>query len=77
VSDMKLWLLIRKQGRPVYDVCNGFVIRAETEERARTIASQNCGDEGPVAWLESAVSSCAEIQKGECEGVVLMDFNAG
>jgi hypothetical protein len=48
---MKLWLLRPIEGlendpwEPWYDKVFGFVIRAETEERAREIANENGRDE--------------------------------
>ena len=48
---MKLWLLRPIEGlendpwEPWYDKAFGFVIRAETEKRAREIANENGGNE--------------------------------
>jgi hypothetical protein len=74
---MKLWLLKRFTETPVYDVNNGFVIRAETENAARDIASQQRGDEGPETWTDIGLSTCEELTADGEIGVVLRDFNAG
>lgn len=86
---MKLWLL-----RPLpddledtpwdgrYDMVHGFVIRAETEARAREIATANGGDEirdvkfGTEAW-SAKWSSCVPLADAGDEGIVLTDFLSG
>ncbi len=74
---MKLWILKRLTDRPEWDVNNGFVIRAETENAARGIASQQRGDEGPGTWIDTGLSTCEELTADGEIGVVLTDFNAG
>jgi hypothetical protein len=75
---MKLWILKRLTDRPQFDVNDGFVIRAETAEDARVIASQQRGgDEGARTWLEPERSSCCELTADGPPEVVLTDFNAG
>jgi hypothetical protein len=74
---MKLWILKRLTDRPEWDVNNGFVIRAETAEAARVLASQERGDEGSRTWLEPEFSSCVELTADGHSEVVLRDFNAG
>lgn len=79
---MKLWILKRtswKRSRNVCDEAIGFVIRAETEEKARRIASSSractmgCDD----VWTSTKKSSCKEItQEGEPE-IILMDVLEG
>lgn len=77
---MKLWLLERNgliQGMPIWDCNNGFVIRAETEQHAREIASQQRGDEGSATWLDPQRASCRELTGDGPQEVILRDFNAG
>ena len=77
---MKLYLLERNAFQPamvIYDCNNGFVIRADTEQRAREIASQQQGDEGRSTWLDPKLSSCRELSADGPEQVVIRDFNAG
>lgn len=84
---MKLWLL-----RPCkeyedgtgpwidkWDVTFGFVIRAETEKRAREPADSDAGDEnrrGRTPWLNDWDSTCIELTPTNKEGIVIRDFNA-
>jgi hypothetical protein len=75
---MRLWLLVRLGDyRPCYDANNGFVIRAETAERARALAVCEAADEGPEVWRNPTLSSCEPLEQDGVERVVLIDFNAG
>lgn len=74
---MKLYILKRLIGRPVYDANNGFVIRAHDAADARRMASENNGDEGAATWLDPDLSTCAELTDDGERGVILQDFNAG
>ena len=77
---MKLWLLKPIKGsdywRPWYDKAFGFVIRAETEQRAREWADSNAGDENRKGhpWLNSEHSTCIELTIDGPEEMVLRDF---
>ncbi len=87
---MKLWLLrpIRQDGDawdPWYDKSFGFVVRADTEERAREVANSNGGDEtGPAKvdiyrtggdpWLDPKQSTCEELTADGDECMVIQDF---
>jgi len=83
---MKLWLLrpattrtTRKNSPwdPWYDKSFGFVIRAETEEKARAIADDNAGDENHDAkhpWLKSSQSICEELLLDGEEDLIMKDF---
>lgn len=74
---MKLWLLKRESKfGPMYDVNNGFVIRAESEAQARNIASDHHGDEGIGFWLTDK-ATCEELLPEGDVGIILQDFNAG
>ena len=64
---MKLWILrpvdeAAAPWRAYYHRMFGFVVRARTEDSARTVAAHHCGDEGPDAWLSSRSSTCVELQ---------------
>lgn len=75
---MKLWLLCRHEDEPTWDVADGFVVRAETEEQARAIAAKRAGDEGSQVWLRySAGSTCEELTADGEPGIILRDYNAG
>lgn len=74
---MRLWLLKRRLDRPEYDAADGFVIRAEDEFHARAWAAANAGDEKPITWTESALSTCDPLEQDGKSGVILIDFNAG
>jgi hypothetical protein len=79
---MKLWLL-----KPIdpnvawadnlWDVSVGFVIRAETEDRARALAAEHCGDEGSGVWIDPLETKCGELLIDGPEHVILQDFKAG
>lgn len=82
---MKLWLLRpvtdkSKKGDPWdpwYDKAFGFVVRAETEEKARRIADDNAGDENYDAkhpWLSSRYSICEELSSEGKEDLIMKDF---
>ena len=80
---MKLWILrpITKKRNspwdPWYDKSFGFVIRAETEEKARKIADENAGDENHDAkhpWLNSLYSNCKELLSDGKESLIMKDF---
>lgn len=52
----------------------GFVIRAESEDKARAVAAANCGDEGPDCWTDPLCSTCELVEPDGPEGVILRDF---
>ena len=85
---MKLWLLrpSEKLSRddspwvPWYDKTFGFVVRAETEEKARIIAQSNAGMEeyaagGPV-WINEEYSTCIELLPVGEPGMIIEDHSA-
>jgi hypothetical protein len=72
---MKLYL-IERTGNIGYDEYIGFVIAAENEAEARTIAAYNSGDEGAEIWKTAPIRCIADVT-GETPGVVLESFNAG
>jgi hypothetical protein len=74
----KLWIVEREgKQEPIYDAAHGFIIRAETEEDARIIASENHGDEGPDCWLDVTRSDVRELLADGVPGVVMTDFCNG
>ena len=81
---MKLWLLdsLHVKGSPTwsrYDVCDGFMVRAETEQQAREIAKEATAgeswDENP--WLNPALTSCEQVFIDGEPGIVMSSFRAG
>lgn len=84
---MKLWLLRpistekNSPWEPWYDKAFGFVVRAETELRARKIAQEEGGDECGwtmdfPAWTDRRYSTCFELDESGDEGVVMKDFRS-
>ena len=71
---------------PWYDKAFGFIVRAETEERAREIANENAGDENnerigidkhiKTPWLNPRYSTCGELMPDGMEGLIMGDFHA-
>ena len=80
---MKLWILTPNVSggpwKPWYDKAFGFVVRAETDEDARSMAQADGGDEtrnGVPAWTDSKLSSCEEISAYGSREVVMRDFRS-
>jgi hypothetical protein len=86
---MKLWLLRPIDGldekrdpwSPWYDKVFGFVIRAESEMRARELATaKQAGEAGKVwaknPWLDPAFSTCVALSDDGAEEIVMVDFAA-
>lgn len=75
---------------PRYDCTFGVVVRAKTEWEARTFADKEGGNEqhqtgGPIdyspsfhayVWLDSALTTCVELDPDGEPGVVMVDFHA-
>lgn len=85
---MKLWLLRpanENDRRWGYDCNYGFVIRAETEQRAREMANAQGADENGLCqvhknlavWLDPEATSCTEVTVDGPEATIIVDFNAG
>lgn len=76
---MKLWILKPRDENggpwmPWYDKVFGFVVRSKTEEGARALASKDHRDEGKDAWLDSKLSTCAELApEGKAE-IIMRGF---
>lgn len=75
---MKLWILRPIEGQeatywePWYDKCFGAVVRARSEDEARSLL--NPGDEGARAWLDKTASSCVELLPEGEVGLVIEDL---
>ena len=63
---------------PWYDKAFGFVIQAETEERARELAQFIGADEtrypDTLAWTDSELSDCKELIVEGPEHIVISDY---
>lgn len=91
---MKLWLLRPADGlakndnpwEPWYDKAFGFVVRAETEAKARDMAHAGAGDENRgmflgektadtnEPWRNAKYSTCVELTAEGPAEVVMQDF---
>ena len=85
---MKLWLLRPVENlpegddpwEPWYDKAFGFVVRAETEDEARSLAHANAGDEkrnrrsSRQPWLDAKYSTCAELTAEGAAEMVIRDI---
>ena len=86
---MKLWLAKCRENLPIDDdpwdkspfCAFAFVIRAATEQDARTIAHTNGGNENHAGegvtkspWLEDKYATCVELTPDGLEGVVVSDI---
>lgn len=75
---MRLYLLTRT-GRVDYDEAAGFVIRANHEDMARTLATTKAGNEGDM-WLYEQHATCVCIgidYESNAAAIILRDFRAG
>ena len=75
---MKLWELRLNENYYDYDCCLGFIIRAETEEKARKLAHEHgCVENLYIKnpWLDPKSSMCEELIDNGEEKVILRDFN--
>ena len=81
---MKLYILKAKDINDIkydpwnvpYDCYFGFVICAENEKQARSLANARAADEGKV-WDNPKYVSCKELVPSNTPGIVMSDFNAG
>jgi len=72
---MKLWVLERSDTG--YDEALGFVVRAESELEARTLAGEQAGFEGSTAWHNPQDTTCEELSEDGPAEVILRDFLRG
>ena len=78
----KLWLLKPIDSKspgwiPPYDKIFGFVIRAETEEKARRLAQNNGGDETrfqSYPWMNRKESTCVELTPEGDDEIILSSY---
>lgn len=76
---MRLWILKRIPDRDRYDVLLDLVVRAPSEEAARTLAQRQAGDDDyhDDLWLNPKKSSCAVLSARGKSEVIITDFKAG
>ena len=77
---MKLWLLSVGDDEVIawsWGMNYGFVIRAETEGEARTIAETQRSAEQKGVWLDKDATRCEELIAEGKSGIILADFHAG
>ena len=74
---MKLWHVYKTEGQFGYDCSHAFAIRAETAVKARLLAAEAAGDEGPAVWLDAEKTTCNELTPDGISAVIVHDFNAG
>ena len=71
---MKFWLLNNKSEYIELDAYRSFVVRAESEQRARAIIRQkvSSGWRPDLMWpIDETDVSCFEVRLDEPEGIVL------
>jgi hypothetical protein len=69
---------------PWYDKCFGMVVRAETRQQAREIASKEGCDEvatwqaekWPNPWLDPDLSTCEQLWRAGDPGVIIQDVHS-
>ncbi len=61
---------------PWYDKCFGVIVRADTERKARELASEQHGDEGPEVWLNSEKTTCEYLMAEGEQEVIMINFAA-
>ena len=72
---MYLWLLKEvKEGS--WDSYDSFLIRADCECKARVLANETHGSEGPI-WVDSKASTCERISDKGKEEILISSYNAG
>lgn len=71
---------------PWFNKCFGFIIRAETEAKARKIAHENAGEENrgeflnkkitktKSPWLDKKYSTCIEVASNGNPGIIMEDI---
>ncbi|OWV29802.1 hypothetical protein JI62_10080 [Halomonas campaniensis] len=84
---MKIFILNLVQPfNPGHDVTQGMLIRAESEGDARAMADQktcaeyeNNGDWRPRRrpWIDTRLTSCAEMTSEGAAGIIMVDYQAG
>ncbi len=69
---------------PWYETKSEFIIRAETENKARQIAHDNAGAENQnratgteSPWLYRKYSTCSKLEYHGSEGIIYSNYNSG
>ena len=70
----KMGLYLLRRHETSYDESRAFVVRAESREAARLLASEQCGDEGEAEWMHHATSTCEELTADGESGVIVRDY---
>jgi hypothetical protein len=73
---MKLWLIQRSNDGGRWDVLNGALVRAKTEQEARLLVAEDHGDEGYDVWLKESTTCVPVYARGKA-GILLTDFTNG
>ena len=74
----KLYILKEKEvPLSTCDICSGFIICAQSQKKARKLASWNAGDEGAEFWLNANHSSCKELKPSKTAEIIMRDFCNG
>ena len=81
-KELKLWQIeiYEETDMPCYDVYTEFIICAVSEDEARTMAANECGDEGEEIWLDNKLSKIeiiADTTRIKESKIVISSFNAG
>lgn len=78
---LRIYHLKNTQMFPLYDVANGFVVQANSEEEARKLCALEAGDETEETWLNPGLSVCTFIGitllHENTPKTILRDYNAG
>ncbi len=73
---MRLYKLDNLSVFPLYDIQDRVVVRASSEEHARTIANESKGDEGAI-WMDPAKARCVVLDDEGEAGLICRDHNTG
>jgi hypothetical protein len=66
---MRLWILTRKGVG--YEEVGQALVRAETEDDARVLASDLFPSSARAAWLDPSITTCDELVADGPEGVLI------
>lgn len=72
LKPMKFWLM--KNLQPDFGQTRGLVVKAENEERARSIAAGVAYGEGRAAWLDPSRTSAEVMDALGVEMVILASY---
>lgn len=61
---------------PWYDTADGFIVRAESEEEARQLASSDAGCEGEKVWLDPKETVCEVLSDAGKSKIIIRSFHA-